>query len=268
VPSHMGSIGFSTPDMDAFIVRAATEGRRVPVPDGTYVHWAMNGAELWTQLDKSNSLVGCNPHFAGKGRMRVEITELIQDPNDALDGSAHCWLEDPSGAQISPCLIDVPDFQALKGWVAVPSSIELQVTAFAHELRCYETDVDFEAHQLAVLGEEPPDLAAESFIPSGMFSLDPEDDETHIPRAEAIFAGHLQDFELITNGVTGEQFHHLLVNTLGASIDVVAETGVLQGNPRSGGVAHGHFWLSGRACQPSQRARDVKKSRRFWKRRT
>lgn len=234
--------------MDAFkeiVLRAAREGVPVKVAGGTYVVYSAGGAELWTQLDPRNSIIGCNPHFAGSGRMLAEITEFMPAASGPLDGAVHCWVVGADREQVYPCIVDVPNFRSLESRLDVPAQVELQVSAFAHRLTCYADDQAFaKAQESEWKGSRAKGYAAESFIPSGMFRTDPSD--TNPPRAEAIFAGHIEQAAKLENPVTGEEYHHLVVKTLEATIDVVAEPVVLRGTPIEGGVAHGHFWLSGR----------------------
>ena len=46
---------------------------------GTYLRWAdPSGAELWIQLNAENEVIGVNPHFGGRSRVRVLLTHSIE----------------------------------------------------------------------------------------------------------------------------------------------------------------------------------------------
>jgi hypothetical protein len=59
------------------------------------------------------------------------------------------------------------------------------------------------------------------------------------------------------NGVTGQEFHHALVKTLGGTLDVVADKMQVQGELRSGNIVQGEFWLCGRLIEGQQNGHGV-----------
>jgi hypothetical protein len=130
------------------------------------------------------------------------------------------------------------------------------VAAFARTLTCWPDEAAYTAaEEVKWGGSKGPDgqavrgFAAESFIPSGMFALDPS--KPHTPRAEAIFTGHVLSTEVLLNAQTGRSFHHARVKTLGGEFDVVADPEVVKGEPVAGGVVQGSFWLTGRWLGPA-----------------
>lgn len=249
MPSHLGSIGLSAPDEPAFrefALRAMKERQRVRVSGGSYVMWAIDGAELWLQLDNNGNLVGFTPHFSGNGRMSVRVAALMADPDWWLDGAVSCWVLRSDGDEAFPCLLDVPDFRWFAERAPEGRIVEVQVSAFAHELRCYENDLAYKGEQERKgKGSGVRGFAAQSFIPSGMFSPS-GDDLDGGPRAEAIFSGRIRSASRLENAVSSQAYYHLEVQTLDAVVDVVAEPVVIQGDPVLGGIAPGQFWLSAR----------------------
>src|SRR5262249_38859458 len=89
-----------------------------------------------------------------------------------------------------------------------------------------------------------PRLAAEAFIPSGLFS--PDGGARRSPEAHAVLAGHVLAAEQRTNPHSGAAFHWMHVLTLGGTLDVGADPGLAGEIPVVGGVLTGSFWLSGR----------------------
>jgi hypothetical protein len=247
MPSHFSAIGFSTESHAEFaelVQQAAHQGREYAVPDGYYVEWSPGGGiQVWVKADPGRQLVGMDPHFSGRGRLRLGVLEARRSADYPLDGSLYGWVnppdDDPSTGEY-PVLIDVPDAAMAGDRITVPAVVTLQVAAFAHELACFADD-----H--AYLGAQADGirLAPESVIPSGLFSAgdDPEVDDR---RAEAIAAGHIERVERLLNPVSGRPFVSLLVRTLGGTLDVVADPETVAGEPIVGGVVRGSFWLSGR----------------------
>jgi hypothetical protein len=244
MPSHLSDIGFqlnSEEDFRRLASQTREEGEVLEANSGTYIRWAAGeGIELWAQLDQNNDVIGLNPHFRGRGLMRVGIVEEILRPQGTpLDGAFYAWANptqsDPDTGEF-PFVFDVPDYQRHR--VQLPSIRQVQLAAFAQELQSYESDEAF--HQSQANGIK---FASESFIPSGLFT--PEGGDTVPPLAHAIFTGHVRDTSIITNPVTGNDFCWAQVSTLGGDVDVVADPALLNGLIVKGGVLSGSFWLSG-----------------------
>src|SRR5918911_631495 len=204
MPSHMSDLGFvveSKADFEAIALEALEHGTELQSASGTYVRWSPGAAvELWMQLDAAGDVVGLNPHYAGRARMRVGLVARLPRPaSSALDGAFHGWADpggtDPESGQY-PFIFDVPDYE-LTGAVAVPSISEVQLAAFAHELQAYESEAAYDAAQAGALK-----YAAESFIPAGLFGAAPGA-ASEPPQAHAIFTGRVLDTALITNPATG-----------------------------------------------------------------
>jgi hypothetical protein len=184
-----------------------------------------------------------NPHFEGKGSVRVALTAWVRrDGDTALDGALSGWAapenDDPeSGAY--PFVFDLPDAATHEDLV-LPSTVDVQIAAFAHQASFFESPEAYYASQ----DPERPKFASQSFIPSGMFF--PGADAKTPPQTMAIFTGHVLEAAIRTNSDTSAKFHWALVETLGGTYDVVIDPEVLPGVPVVGGVLSGTFWLSGR----------------------
>lgn len=170
MPNHFASIGFpaqTEEEIGSYVTRAADEGEAVEVEGGRYVTWPVGqDAQLWVQVDQSNRFIGMNPHFAGQARMRVALTARVIHPGDnALAGAFHGWADPGNNSEggAYPFVFDAPDYglyQALE----LPTALDVRLAAFAHKLDAYAGEEAFYAAQ----GGQPK-LAAESFIPSGLF---------------------------------------------------------------------------------------------------
>jgi hypothetical protein len=244
--SHLSSIGFlveSDQDFLDLADRAVSQGEETRSRRGVYRRWGnASGAELWAQVDRRGDLIGMNPHFAGLGRMRVGLTERLPPPKEEspLDGAFHGWLDPKERPERGECpfVFDSPDFDLHRS-LRLPAVVELQLAAFAHELAIYASDAAYDA-----ANTDGQRLAAESFIPSGLFSA--AGGARRSPEAHAVLAGHVLAAEQRRNPDGGAMFRWLHVRTLGGTLDVVADPDLVAGTPAVGGVITGAFWLSGR----------------------
>jgi hypothetical protein len=242
--SHFSTIGIPVTSNDEFIEylkRSYEYGEKIKTDKGTYLKWELgNGVELWGQIDTSNNPIGLNPYFKGQSRTRVKVESLVySEDNTVLDGAFRGWAscdnDDIDGTY--PFVIDVPNMAMYEN-IKIPQFLEFQITAFAHEIKAYSDDEEFNTSQNGELK-----FAAESFIPSGLFS--PNGESTTPPEALAIFNGHIVDVEELINPITNNRFLWTLVKTLGAEYDVVIDPSILKGELKVGGVISGSFWLTG-----------------------
>ena len=165
--------------------------------------------------------------------MRLDDSILV----GAFQGWAEPSGDDPESGSY-PFVFDVPDYDRYHS-LELPVVLGVQVAAFAHKLEAYASDEAYYAAQ-----HREPKFAAESFIPSGLFTLGGE--AMTPPQALAILTGHVLDTALLTNPATGATFHWAWVRTLGGEVDVAADPEVPTGSLVPGGVISGSFWLSGR----------------------
>src|SRR6266487_2319831 len=142
VATHFSTIGLSIhtdAELLECVERIMPDAEKFPTPLGTYLRWAdPSGAELWIQLDAENELIGVNPHFGGRSRVRVLLTHSIDTGNpNTLDGRFHGWA-DPTKATAEhsgayPFLFDAPD-AACHRELTFPTEVDVQVAAFAHDI--------------------------------------------------------------------------------------------------------------------------------------
>lgn len=253
--SNLSDIGFPTPDEQAvneMIMHVLEVARPVKCPPrGLYLRYSdPSGAEIYLQGNTSGELIGFNPHYAGKSRRQVGLERVIERDSSELDGGFYAWA-DPDPEQVIesgeyPFVFDVPDFR-LNDRLRLPALREIQLTAFAsNDFQIFESEETFYNAQ-----EEEVKLAAQCFIPSGLFNLgenQPEKEETPPPPPMpfGMFAGEIKGFELKTNELSGKPFYWFLIETLGGAADVVADPKLVSAEPPVGGIVSGQFWLSGR----------------------
>jgi hypothetical protein len=246
MPSHLSCIGVPVYEQADFVVLANRVGplaTPIEMDEGVYWRWSSEcGAELWLQTNTDNELIGMTPFFFGNACVRLRLTAHVARPGDTpLEGAFHGWAdpsEDDLDSGAFPFVFDVVDYCNYNG-VTLPSIVNAQIAAFAHEISVYPTLDEYNASQTGELK-----FASQSFIPSGLFLS--EDNASEPPGSTAFFTGHVVATELKTNRLTGAKYYWALVETLGGSFDVVIDPELCETAPVVGGVLSGSFWLCGR----------------------
>lgn len=248
--SNLSDIGFPTPDEQAvneMIMHVLEVAKPIQCKHGFYLKYSdASGAEIYLQGNFDQELVGFNPHFAGKSRRTVGITQRIERDSSELDGGFHVWAN-PSDSETEasgeyPFVFDAPDFRIIE-IENFPSLKDIQLTAFA------SNDFQMFADEKAYFDSQDSELkyASKSFVPVGLFSFDENENiDLNVVRPIGKFAGEIKEFELKTNRLSGENFYWLLVETLGGETDVVVDPKFVPEEPKIGGIVSGQFWLSGK----------------------
>ena len=256
MPSHFSTLGMAVDGEDELLQLAEAIGplaQPVGFDGGTYFHWHdPSGAELWLQVNADNEFTGISPHFAGQSRVIVRLAHRVRAADAGpFDGGFYAWA-DPAGESddadtpdvqgVYPMVVDSPEFARLAP-LDLPVTVPMQIAAFAHEVEAYDTEADFDAAQTSE-GADGPRMAAESFIPSGLFH--PDGGQTSLPEARVILNGRVLSSERRTNVFTKQPFVTALVQTVGGTYDAVIDVSLLDRAPKVGGILSGSFWLSGR----------------------
>ena len=173
--------------------------------------------------------------------VRVAPTHFVERETDnSFEGALAAWADPKDGQPDSgdyPFVFDVVNI-ALLGRRTLPALEGVQISAFAHEMRAFDSEQSFDRSQS---GEVK--FAAESFIPTGLFS--PQGEKTSPPESTAIFTGRVLDCNTLENPLMDKHFIWALVQTLGGRYDVVAAPAVVEGSVVTGGIVTGSFWLCG-----------------------
>lgn len=231
------------------IMQVLSDISEVRCPDGFYLKFSdASGAEIWLQGNMDQELIGFNPHYEGKSRRTVALTQAIERDSSELDGSFHAWANpsdsDDAESGDYPFVFNSPDFRSVH-LHEFPQTVEIQLTAFAsNDLKIFGNEADFSENQTS-----EPKFAAKSFVSTGLFAPG-EGGEGDIDLSTvhpiASFAGEIKNFERRTNRLTNEDFYWFLVETLGGETDVVADAKLITAEPQIGGIVHGQFYLSGK----------------------
>lgn len=247
--SNLSDIGFPAKtgkEYGQLIELAVTEGELIPCEKGSYLKYTdPSGAQLYCQINKKKEVLGMNPHYSGQSKFPVAITKKVDRSESALDGSFHCWAaptdaKDPeSGAY--PFVVDLPDFYTLAP-ISFPINTHLQLSAFAQsEFNLFTSEAEFNESQ-----KEGMKFASQSFIATGLFSSNAEDEGQSAPEAYALFNGIVKEWAKKTNKISGQPFYWILTETLGGEIDVLVDPKLISKEPQKGWILSGQFWLSAR----------------------
>ena len=243
--NNLSNIGFDVEIIDDFkelVVETCNEGQRIVTDKGSYIVYSdKSGAEIWSQINKNNNIIGAVPHFKGKSKRTVCLTNIIDQQGNELEGAYYAWAdpEDENNPESGayPFVFDVPNFR-INEIIEMPKDVQIQLAAFAQEISCYDNEKEFDDSQEGELK-----FAIQSFIPSGLFL--PKGDNISPPQARGVFSGIIKEWEKKTNEFSGKQFYWMLVDTLGGEVDVVASQDYFNKDPRVDGIIYGQFWLSG-----------------------
>ncbi|MCD9189293.1 MAG: hypothetical protein LUM44_22945 [Pyrinomonadaceae bacterium] len=247
--SNLSDIGFpvrSEQDVNEMIMLVVNHVSEVRCPNGFYLKFSdSSGAEIWLQGNYDQELIGFNPHFSGKSRRTISLTQAIGRDSSDLDGGFHAWAnptEENTASGEYPFVFNVPDFRAVQ-LDEFPKTVELQLTAFAsNDFKLFANEADYENTQDGELK-----YASKSFVPSGLFAFNENEAvDLSLVHPIGILSGEIKNFELKTNSLTNEKFYHFLVETAGGEIDVVADANLIKEEPQTGSVVSGQFWLSGK----------------------
>lgn len=245
MPSHLSTIGINigrTKEAASILERAAEDAKEHACPNGAYLEWRSDtGAQLWFQMNRRSEAVGLNPHFSGPSRLPIIIESRIERGKfNYFDGAFGAWVNDKPGEPLEaegyyPLIFDCPDFRLYPEF-SLPAVAEVQIAAFAHQLSFFDSEEAFQ--------EQQTKIAAEAFVPVGLFNAD--DSDKSPPRAEAFFNGRLLAVEKRINELAEGEFYWLSVRTFGGTYDVVADPEFIPEEPTVGGIVSGSYWLSGR----------------------
>ncbi|HEY9786339.1 MAG TPA: hypothetical protein V6D17_13110 [Candidatus Obscuribacterales bacterium] len=248
--NYFTCLGFpvqSEGDLELLAQKALALGDKLELPQVTYVRFQdLSGVQLWLLFDKRKNLLDMNPHYAGQSKRLVCLTETVPRQGSDMDGAFYCWAEparvDDPESGLYPYVFDVPDFHTM-GKISFPRNWFVQLTAFAHDMRCHDDEREFADSQFDVVKFTPG-----SFVPTGLYSQ--AGLKTDSREAFGTFAGSVKDCASKTNGLSNLPFWWILVETLGGDVDVVVALDLLNKPPRKGGIVYGDFWLSGRLIDP------------------
>lgn len=255
MPNNFSSIGFAAESQEDFddIISKVLDDENIDqcdTPKGIYLRWKQKdefGPEVFFQI-VDDQIASVAPFFRGKSEVIAGITNQIEMPETTpLDAFLNAWAspenDDPESG-LYPFVFEMMSFFAYDE-LKFPAMLAISVCAIAREVDVYESE---EAYDKAQDGEEVA-MASESFIPSGLFAPEmdedgEEEDEEFIPAPLAIFTGKILETKEIENRLTGNKFHWALVKTLGGTFDVVIDPEYVDEPLKKDGILSGSFYLT------------------------
>jgi hypothetical protein len=248
--SNLSTIGFEFEDDAEFgaVMERLTENSqpRGGAGGNVYSVWRSDdGIEIWFHHDAAgHEITGLTPFYDGKSLVRLKVTERVKRPFDSdFEGALMAWVAPgDSDVGVHPIVFDAVDHLNLLDR-EIPGTWNARLTGFAHQLKAFPTAEAYNAEQTS-----EPKFAAQSFVPVGMFaSAAVEGDEESIPSSQALLTGRVAEHKLLKNELTGQSFHWLLVDSLEAAFDVVADPNAVEGEITVGGTVEVSCSFFGRA---------------------
>lgn len=254
--SNLSSIGFSFESAEEFqktmIELAAGAIERIGCVAGDYSVWrSRTGAEIWFHLpflgteDSARDIAGLTPYYEGLSTVDVEVVERVHRSDDnEFEGALTAQTSDPDGSNDGyPLTFDAVDF-AVHGARDLPFRAQARITGFARQVRAFADEAAYAADRSGPLGDIA--LAPRAFIPVGQFGETSESDAPQAAASTALITGFVSEYRRYVNEVTGREFDWILVESLAATFDVVADPDIVTGEIVEGGTVEVGCVLIGR----------------------
>lgn len=258
--SNLSTIGFHFADEDAFrsamLACAAKASDGVPCADGAYGIWrSQTGAEVWFHLGRGDEgkaeIFGLTPFFDGKSEVKLRITGAFSDQGESpYEGSLQGWVAPDGEAEGSyPIVFHAVDFAAHRD-ASWPEVRAVRLSGFAHSIQAFESDEAYYAAR-GTPDSDSLKLSAHAFIPLGLFNaandnVNGASDATSGPVTAALLTGKVLEHKTFTNEETSRSFVWLLVESLEATFDIVADPTVISGEIADGSTVEASVVMFGR----------------------
>ena len=271
--------------------------RFVKNPDTLYIPGTKNdhqvlyqpsdsGAELWggsypPDPDDPNQheFFGFDPHFFGKSRMAISITDKFEDEPlvnectfrgrarpvekgpDFQPPNTGNFMEMIGWMGMNMCQFEFfcPNYQLFGDCIQVEPSVGfkfptyvVQCCAFAKDIRVFDTPDDYRTFRKNEVAKGRLGMEEKSFCSLAAPLPEEKRSQEVINACLALITGVVKETELKVNEKTGKTFYWALVEThAGCQFDVVIHPALLGRNggsppPKVGGIVQGIFYISGR----------------------
>jgi hypothetical protein len=241
VASNLTTIGLVADTEDSFdeLMQhlAGSARERLASDPGDYSIWrSRTGAEVWFHVTgtrepdghlQDHEIIGFTPFFEGMSDVDIEIDAGFQRPGEnPFEGAFKAWVApDPAnGRGVHPIVFDCIDFAVHRNR-ELPIRCHAKLTAFARQITAYADENDYYDCQ--------PDgrkQAGRTFVALGLPGSHNDVQSTDgAPASDALLVGSVVEHRLLTDPDGGTAFHWLLVDSVGATFDVVADPSVITG---------------------------------------
>ncbi len=245
--SHLTAIGFSRSftleeQLDQLAQAAHELGRNENGSIGVLVHQDTSGSRVTLTLEQG-SITCLTPAFRPGQRLRVLVHRF--QPNECrYERPLMVDLLDADREQLYPLAVQIEDLAVSEDRFRGGDIVDIEIAALAEEIEVFPNEEAFRS--------TGSPMATQSVIPSGLFSLGTDSDDTSFevsPRM--LMTGEVVSAEFRRHSLFGGQFVRLTVASYGGSFEVLADASDLLTDagpvlPPLGAVVRGQFWLSGR----------------------
>lgn len=229
---------------------------RLECKAGNYGIWrSRSGAEVWFHLHAGDAgqteIYGLTPFFEGQSDVALKITgPVAREGDNPFEGALTGWVSPDDGSEGSyPIVFDAVDFDAHRDaqWPAIR---RVRLSGFAREMQAFANDDAYYAAR-GTPDAEHPKLASHAFIPMGLFAAAQAEHASagaapEAPSSAALLTGKVLEHRTFTNEQTGNDFVWLLVESLEATFDIVADPAIVTGDIVEGGTIEAAVWMFGR----------------------
>lgn len=263
--SNLSTIGFQFADeqqfRDCMLACAGEAGDVLQCEPGSYGIWrSRSGAEIWFHLGKSSNgeveIFGLTPFFEGKSEVMLGLRRVLHRAEEnAFEGSLEGMVgpHDNGEGGSYPIVFDAVDF-AISSAQHLPVKQRVRLSAFAREILGF---ADEAAYYAAQEGQDRPVFAPQSFVPVGLFANEQSEEDPGalqipVPASSAFFSGRVLEHNSLINETTGRPFAWLLVETLDATLDVLADPDIISGTITEDGIVQVSAVVFGRVLGSSE----------------
>ncbi len=196
--------------------------------------------------DSSGAVVCATPSFAGE--TTVEARESGVSPDRECGFCSRLLVEILEDGELAyPLAIQTEEMEPK----VRPSegTRRLSITAFAEEMEIWDDEGAYDAS----FDSEAPHFAARSLIPTGTFPPDFGSRRRFLRRkrfeqtAHALLTGVVKEGSMRRNSATQREFAWAVVESFGASYDLVAPSAAVPGGFTPENVVQATCWLVGRS---------------------
>ena len=195
------------------------------------------GLVYWLCFTEGNGrpvLIDEDFHFHSAHRNDVCFCNVLAADGEKMNGMIRVHL--PVGDTDIPLNLGVPMLAATER-LSCGDHCRAQIAGYAEAVMCWP---DLETFDRSFPNSRHP--AAEHIVPTGTFAPKNASDAAQSPRA--MIGGYILASERCTNAISGQEYRHITVRSLGTVFDLLVDMEELEEEPVIGGILHGSFRLS------------------------
>lgn len=230
----------------------------IETPNGYYYCYRESdtaaGISLWVSVNQAQDFNSLEPHFFGDSRRRIHAHRYLNTQDNPFVGCCYAWAQaeakqsaseadNPEG--LYPLLFNLMGFDHIRETFPLDDNLNeiiefsVQLTAFPHRISLYADEKAFTA------AERETPYAAQTFIPIGLMQQETQDNAEGKVLPTAYISGSIKAAALRENPLSGEVFYHLVIDSYGGAIDLLAHPDLFPQAPAVGNIVETEAWLNG-----------------------